>query len=122
MEPEDCFLRTTIAGRSTVKGPVPFVRLKQLWQEGKLGGHCELLNADGLSLAEAKRTNGWRFIAEFMSASGHPTTRPAESVEDLLSRLITVQERQLYWSRLIGVVAFAAFVLVFLIGVTFKLK
>ncbi len=116
MEPEACYLRVKLGGRSSVQGPIPFAHLKQSYLEGKLGDHCELIDADGLSPTDAKRATGWQGIAEYMPA------KPPESTEDLLRRLIVIQEQQVYWMRMIAIMGWVSFVLVFVFGMMFRLK
>ena len=52
-------------------------------------------------------------------AAASPRVRETER---LLMRMVELQERQLYWTRITAIVAFGAFVLVFAFGVTIKLR
>ncbi len=51
-----------------------------------------------------------------------PATPKPRPTDQLLMRIIELQERQLYWSRLTAIIAFAAFVLVFIFGVTIRFR
>lgn len=124
-KPETCYLRVNVAGRVSVKGPISFLELERAYLDGKLGDHCELLDATDLSPAEAKQATGWQKASDFLprpNSAVFSGPRPPESVEDLLRRLIGVQERQVFWARATAVLAFVSFVLVFVFGVTFRLK
>ena len=107
-----------------MKGPIPYTQLRDAYLDGKLGEHCEVIDAEGLSLAEAKRATTWHPVNEFFSGVVTPEHRPpkADTVETLLRQSITLQERQLYWARMTAIVAWVSFVLVFVFGVTFRLK
>jgi hypothetical protein len=124
MPSENCYLKATVAGRTSVKGPIPYAQLRAAFLDGKLGEHCEVMSADGVSLAEATRATAWLPVDEFFSGGSTPTRQSpkSETVESLLRQSIAFQEKQVYWARMTAIVAWVSFVLVFVFGLTFRLK